>query len=225
MTYYAHSKEGQPPEKWQTLEDHLRNTAKIAADFAKRFDSTDWAYNAAWLHDLGKADSAFQGYLMRENELDDSDYDFGTVNHSSAGAAFAEEKFGKFIGRVLAYLSAGHHAGLPDWDSSDTGSAALSVRMKEGKKNLSRIKDYADETLKHTRTVQRPPSFVKPENFHFWVRVLYSCLVDADYLDTEAFMGPEKFECRSTFTSLPELKIIFDKHMKSFTEFGQEDPS
>jgi CRISPR-associated endonuclease/helicase Cas3 len=54
---------------------------------------------------------------------------------------------------------------------------------------------------------------VKKENFHLWVRMLYSCLVDADYLDTEAFMQPEQTGRRSGFTSLGELKAVFDAHM------------
>ena len=34
----------------------------------------------------------------------------------------------------------------------------------------------------------------EPEHFHLWVRMLFSCLVDSDFLDTEAFMDPEKAE-------------------------------
>ena len=115
---YAHSKEGRPPEEWQELDDHLRGVAERAANFAADFQSSDWAWNGGWLHDIGKMGSAFQGYLRRENNLDDTDYDCGNKNHSSAGAALAEEYWSKAklpLGRPLAYLAAGHHAGLPDW--------------------------------------------------------------------------------------------------------------
>ena len=54
MEFYAHSKEGQAVETWQTLPDHLSAVAKIARGFAEAFGSGDWAHNAAWLHDLGK---------------------------------------------------------------------------------------------------------------------------------------------------------------------------
>jgi CRISPR-associated endonuclease/helicase Cas3 len=113
--YYAHSKEGRPPEEWQLLEEHLASVAKQASEFAAKFDSADWAWNAGCLHDLGKAADEFQAYLLRENGLDDAEYDGsgkGRVNHSSAGAVFAEEKLGSIIGRSLAYMVAGHHAGL-----------------------------------------------------------------------------------------------------------------
>ena len=114
--FYAHSRADTPQDQWQPLEKHLREVAHKAAEFAAAFASADWAHNAGWLHDLGKADNSFQAYLLRENGLDDSEYDdpgAGRVNHSSAGAALAEEKLGPRVGRVLAYLAAGHHALVP----------------------------------------------------------------------------------------------------------------
>ena len=221
MKYYAHSKPGEPAEDWQPLEEHLANVAELSAKFASSFESKYWAHNAAWLHDLGKADSAFQGYLMRENGLDDSDYDSGRINHSSAGAAFSEEKLGQLAGRVLAYLSAGHHAGLPDWHSTDTANAALSIRLNEGKENLSSIRPYSELLFKQLHSILRPPLFVKPENFHFWMRFIYSCLVDADFLDTESFMDSKQAEHRAKFAKLSELKTEFYGYMGAFADSAE----
>jgi len=155
---YAHSKEGRPLEEWQVLDEHLLNVAKKAAKCASKFQSTDWAWNAAWLHDLGKAADEFQAYLLRSNNLDDSEYDetgHGRINHSSAGAFFAEETLGKITGRTLAYLSAGHHAGMPDYYSADTGRAALTFRLEEGKQNLNRIQSRVDIFAKQLRGFSR----------------------------------------------------------------------
>ncbi|RPI76687.1 MAG: CRISPR-associated endonuclease Cas3'', partial [Desulfobacteraceae bacterium] len=218
--YYAHSKEGCPPEEWQLLEEHLALVAKKASEFAAKFDSADWAWNAGWLHDVGKAADEFQAYLLRENGMDDFEYDLsgkGRVNHSGAGAAFAEEKFGSIIGLSLSYIAAGHHAGLPDWFTSDTGNAALTVRLEEGKHNLKAVYETTREFTNQIKPLHKPPAFVKPANYHFWVRMLYSCLVDADFLDTEAFMQPEKSGQRVGFPSLQVMKRVFDSHMEQFT--------
>ena len=211
-TLYAHSKENAPQELWHSLEGHLHDTAEKACQFAEPLGGGDWAWNAAWLHDLGKADSKFQGYLCRENGLDDAEYDQGRVNHSSAGAACAEDRL-KLPGRVLAYLVAGHHAGLPDWHPADTGNAALEIQLGEGRENLRRILPFADHILAKLHAVVRPPVFVKPENFHFWVRMLFSCLVDADFLDTEQFMERGKSEQRGQYRKLEDLVPLFFRAM------------
>jgi CRISPR-associated endonuclease/helicase Cas3 len=220
MKYYAHSKPGCQPFEWQLLDTHLKNVAECAARFSESFQSADWAWNAGFIHDIGKADSRFQTYLLRENGLDDSDYDGsggGRVNHSSAGAALAEERFNqpnRPIGRALAYLGAGHHAGLPDWYHGDTGAAALCIRLEEGRSNLDRIRAWAEQLCHNLRHVNKAPPFVKKDSFHLWIRMLYSCLVDADYLDTEAFLQPKQIYLRSGFTSLEKLKTVFDAYME-----------
>jgi len=200
---YAHSKEGCPPAEWQPLEDHLRQVAEMAAGFATSFQSAEWAENAGWLHDLGKADSIFQGYLRRENNLDDAGYDHGRVNHSSAGAACAEDLIQQ-AGRILAYLVAGHHAGLPDWYPDQTGIAALKIRLGEGRDNLRRVTAFTDGVMAKIRSVSLP-QFIRPENFHLWIRMLFSCLVDADFLETERFIQGEKTQERGQYPSLADL--------------------
>ena len=227
MTVYAHSKENEPPEKWQPLEDHLKRVAEQAAKCAAKFQSADWGWNAGWLHDLGKAAKEFQAYLLQSNGLDDSEYDnagHGRVNHSSAGAFFAQEVFDNIIGLSLAFLAAGHHAGLPDYFSADTGRATLTFRLQDGEQNLSRIRASADDLRQQLRPVAKPPAFVKSHNFHLWVRMLFSCLVDADFLDTESFMNPEQGKARGDFSQLEALKPVFDSHMQKMMKAAPDTP-
>lgn len=218
--HYAHSLPGAPVSQWQPLDVHLNQVAQRAAQFAESFQSSDWAWNAGLLHDIGKAADEFQAYLRRENHIDDSEYDEtgqGRVNHSSAGAALAEERFNRDsipLGRTLAYIIAGHHAGLPDYYTGDGGRGALLARMEEGRANLSRIVSRASELIADQRPLTALPKFVKKDNFHFWVRMVFSCLVDADYLDTEAFMQPEAAKNRTNEVPLGQLKAALDAHME-----------
>jgi len=225
--FFAHSLPGRPASEWQTLDTHLENVAEKAFHCASSFDSSHWAWNAAWLHDLGKAAAEFQAYLLRENGLDDSEYDDagpGRVNHSGAGAAYAQETFGLIAGLTIAYIVAGHHAGLPDYFPSNTGRAALQIRLEEGMNDLSRIQSMAERLKDRLHTSIKPPAFVKPHNFHLWIRMLFSCLVDADFLDTESFMNVVQAQERGGYPTLPELKTIFDAHMNQLTTEAERTP-
>ncbi len=57
--YYAHSLPGRPQEEWQLLEDHLKNVAEMARDFAEAFGAGEWGYLAGLWHDLGKCSPSF----------------------------------------------------------------------------------------------------------------------------------------------------------------------
>jgi CRISPR-associated endonuclease/helicase Cas3 len=217
--YYAHTKANPDgtPAPWQPLDEHLKNVAKLAAGFAESFGSSDWAYNAGLLHDMGKAHPVFQARLLRENGLDSSEYDAADsherVNHSGAGAIFAKEQFHKIIGKTLAYAVAGHHAGLPDWHG---GGDSLSYRLKNEEHLAQKVQGAVEKQMNALVSELRPPEFAMKcmdhdaIAYHLWVRMLFSCLVDADFLDTEAFMDADKHSLRTPFTALPDLRKCFD---------------
>ena len=227
MLCYAHSRKDAPRELWHPLQTHLQDVAELAGKFAEIFDSSNWGFNAGLLHDVGKAADAFQAYLMRENGLDDTEYDVSgcnRVNHSSAGASLAEDRM-NLPGRILAYLIAGHHAGLPDWYPSDTGLAALSSRLPEGRANLEKLSSFAEAILSKIRPIKCPPTFVKrPENFHLWIRMLFSCLVDADFLDTEKFMDEERSGERGGFADIKNLLELFSRKMEDIERAAKSTP-
>ena len=129
----------------------------LRGGLADKFGAEDWGRLAGLWHDLGKFQLAFQSYIRRESGFDPEahleDAAPGRVNHSSAGALHAVAQFGKngprgdAIGRILAYVIAGHHAGLPDWRQADGGAGSLEVRLRHG-----------DELLQAATTVPARPS-------------------------------------------------------------------
>lgn len=105
MAYYAHTTDNKDKSDWQLLIDHLLNVAKYSENFANTFGAGRMAYTAGMVHDLGKYSKEFQERLEGKKHK---------VDHSTAGAKELEKKYGCQIGRVLAYVVAGHHGGLPN---------------------------------------------------------------------------------------------------------------
>ncbi len=138
------------------------------------------------------------------------------IDHSAAGARYAVQK-NEGIGRILAYLIAGHHTGLPDWYyESGTGKKSLEERLKEIEHLQRALDGNPPEDILGTSLPKSAPCqsmFECTEPVHLWIRMLYSCLVDADFLDTEAFMNQEKSDTRKRDYDLAELKEKFDQFM------------
>lgn len=205
-----------PDGQWieHFLDEHLQTVAELAARFASVFNSQDWARLAGLWHDLGKFREIFQEYIKSVSGYDAEAHieGAGRVDHSTAGAIHAIEKLG-MQGRILAYLIAGHHAGLPDWNSPDGGQACLSNRIGTGKQA-----GYLQEALAAapSQTIldqPRPASLPPQSSLALWIRMMFSCLADADFLDTEAFMDGRRSELRAGYPSLTELQSAFDLHM------------
>lgn len=209
MPAFAHSLAGQDKDHWQTLDLHASNVAALAATFAHPFASSEWARLLGELHDLGKARRSFQSYLAHANGLVDVDYDASDHSHSGAGACWAVRTFG-LAGRILAYCIAGHHAGLPDWIGGETPNGALSARLSEEASVLDEplVRAWVD-ARKSACALPTPPFRCGEAGFALWIRMLYSCLVDADFLDTEAFMDAARADGRGTYPALEELGAAF----------------
>jgi CRISPR-associated endonuclease/helicase Cas3 len=193
------------------LSEHLRAVAECAARYASAFDSQDWGRLAGLWHDLGKFRDKFQQYIKSVSGYDAEAHIEGVpgrVDHSTAGAIHAIEKLGVH-GRIIAYLIAGHHAGLPDWNGE---ASSLFQRLENGK-----MEGYLQEVLltqPDTSLLDQPrPTSSPPRDgsLALWVRMLFSCLVDADFLDTECFMSGDRG--RGDYPKLPELLTLFDRHM------------
>jgi len=167
-----------------TLNEHLHEVARRAGEAAVLFGSEDWAKLAGLWHDLGKYREKFQKYIKSVSGYDTEAHIEGVpgrVDHSTAGAIHAIEKLG-LHGRILAYLIAGHHAGLPDWNTVEGGRSSLFNRIEEGKK-----KGYLQEALIASPSAAildqpRPSSYPQRARWHYgleccslvwWMRIFW----------------------------------------------------
>ena len=212
MSVYAHSN-GPDESGWQTLDDHSANVARLAEGFASAFLSGSHAALLGICHDLGKARKSFQSYLRRCNGIEDNEPDYGDHSHSGTGACWLAQQAG-IIGKALAYCVAGHHAGLPDWSGGETPGGALSIRLKEDASVLSEpdVRTWMDNRANDWLRGQPKPPFPfsrDDSSLAFWIRMMYSCLVDADFLDTESFMAPERSSIRAFGQPLDVLASVF----------------
>lgn len=175
--YLAHVSEDK--SRIQSIAEHAKNTGEIAKKFAEAFGYGEWGYCAGILHDIGKYSVAFQKKILGEN---------CRVDHSSAGAQLCWEKKGVYT--LLAYCIAGHHAGLPDTGTrADTANAG--TMYGRTKKRIEDFQEYKTELkIPELKSVPFHTDNGEKNGFIFsvFIRMIYSCLVDADFLDTENFM-------------------------------------
>lgn len=218
MSFDAHSRlaplERGGGTEFHDLAAHLSETARRAAEAAAGFGAAEMARLLGLWHDLGKYRPGFQRYIHSQAGSEahvELRVTSREKTHAAAGAVHALRRFGD-AGRTFAYLIAGHHGGLSDWHGG------LDARLGAG--NADTCREYEEacavapaELLAQGETpdLRRVPGGAA--GFALWLRMLFSCLVDADFLDTEAFMDEGRAETRAGFATLAELAARFDTHM------------
>ncbi len=181
MLLIAHTSED---GREQSFEEHAYNVAELAASFASEFGDGTQAYMAGLLHDVGKCALAVQSHLHG---------DPAKVEHSAAAA----ELFSRIqdpVATLLSYCVAGHHTGLPDGGVSFDMEKSLTLtgKLKRQGKRAGDYLAYLDVLGEVNPHIELPPLDYALSHmgfsYAFWTRMVFSCLVDADFLDTEAFM-------------------------------------
>ena len=211
MEYLAHSDKENGLK--QTVLEHAIGTANCAEKFASSFTVPIYGKILGLYHDIGKFSKEFQNYLLYGGVK-------GSVDHTGAGSieifkTGLNSKNPTFF--LLAMCIAGHHGGLPDMGDNPKTSekGTLLYRLNNSsfpdcavyKEYLPSIKseDVPDITKNLTAAFAQM----------FYVRMLYSCLVDADYLDTEAFLA-DKTVLRSGFIDITKMKLLVDEYTSKF---------
>lgn len=202
------------------LAEHLRETARMAEEFAAVFGCGEWGRLAGLWHDLGKYSKKFQIYIRSVNDPN-AHVGKNGGDHSTAGALHALETLGP-LGLIFAYPIAGHHAGLPDWNEG--GMASLAQRLQQ-KELLEQALEpgIPEDILNQARPTERAKSGTDMSQ-SFWLRMLFSCVVDADFLDTEKFFDQGKAQERGGYPPLTELLPVFNSFMEKMTVKAKNTP-
>ena len=206
MEYISHIKKpGTASQPWdiQSNASHSHGVADLAERFASEFGMGSWGRVLGLLHDKGKEKHDFQEYIQDVNGIEGhSRYDRNNKHHAIVGAQNVRSLYGKAYDNLLANQIAGHHAGLYDYMELERN---LEVTPFPG--------DVTPVTEKYPLGKLLAPKGV--EDVHHLSRRLYSCLVDADYLDTEAFMNPESAALRGGKPTLGALLPLLENHLET----------
>jgi CRISPR-associated endonuclease/helicase Cas3 len=188
---------------WQPLPVHLLNVARMAKRFAEPSRLDVEAELAGLLHDLGKYSTRFQARLF--------DRSVRGVNHWAAGASYAATALKAW---AVAFAADGHHTGIPALNEAEGGRPLRAT-----------VQNFIDSNRRMELTGQCPESLAEllarfetdglklpifrphpiidkfAESLH--ARMLFSSLVDADFLDTENHFDPQQSAQR---ISVPDLE-------------------
>lgn len=205
--YISHIRKTLGETMFQSNEEHSHGVADLARQFADEFGMGDFGYIMGILHDKGKEKSEFQNYIRSENGLStEGRYTQEGKAHAYVGGLLAKE-LGPMAAPLIENPIMGHHRGLYDYYDLE----------EEKKKEIP-----PEVTHVGLKTPSFPswfnPKVLQEKDFHHIERILYSCLVDADYLDTERFIQPDQFSLRGAKASLKDLLPLLNDHVAGFGE-------
>jgi len=191
----------------QTNEEHQRRVSQLASRFAGEFGCDDIGRIMGLLHDKGKEQVEWQKYIQGVTGYNPRYANIKNgPNHAYIGAHIAQIQYSQ-LAPLIAQPIAGHHRGLYDYCEY----------IEETKKEIPK-----EILIPESHPCAMPKLLnPKPYDYHHIVRMLFSCLVDADSLDTEEFMNPEQASLRGVHTTMEELlsKLVeFLSHLKEKSE-------
>lgn len=212
--HFAHSTGDSHRGDWQTLPEHLAQVAELAAAMATSFGADNAASLAGWFHNIGKCTTGFDKRLNGGPP----------VEHALAGAYLVRKHNWTGINRLMvdlvAYAIAGHHAGLPDW-SGDGNS--LTARLERFEQDDLKTLDPAWMGYTPPRLESLAPKRkLNPDGeWGFMLamlgRMLFSCLADANFQDTEQFYA--RVEGRTIDRTWPRLADLLPGFISSFDAY------
>ena len=209
--HISHIYQNPVTKQWifQSNEAHTEEVARLASSFAGEFGMANFGRVLGELHDKGKESHAFQQHIKKNSGYDHSARVVGDTHHAYVGAEIAKQLYGSSFNDFLTNQIYSHHSGLHDCGSM--------VDLK---------KPIPDEvnTAVEKRNLTIPKFNFVPSDVHHLSRMLYSCLVDADFLDTEKFMDSSSALLRGNKKTLHELEPMLDAFLIEMESKATDTP-
>lgn len=202
---------------FQSNEEHSEEVARLAREFASEFGMGDFGYVMGLLHDMGKQKKEFQNYIRYENNLTDKKcYTQEGKAHAYVGGLVAKEMYPN-IYPLLCYPIIGHHSGLDDYYPANGSQGAKRKLQMEFPSDVERLE------LKLPLAAPSILSNLTANQFAHVTRMLFSCLKDADCLDTEFFMSNDTYRLRTQKkTTIPDLLLKLEDFLMKLEQSAQK---
>jgi CRISPR-associated endonuclease/helicase Cas3 len=206
---YAHTPNS--AGQWHGLQAHLQATAAMARAFADRFGAGDLAHYAGLWHDMGKFHPQFQAYLQACAQGKRAQ----PHPHARYGAAYAARHC-----PLLAFPIMGHHAGMPDLSDLKARLTQVADMPQAEQPALRAIPALAPAQVQFPQWLRHND----PLQAEMLVRMLFSCLVDADFLDTEAHFNQQRAAQRPQRYNLHALWQQFEQNQNALLASAPPTP-
>lgn len=205
-TIISHIKQDETSWKEQSNKEHQEGVAKLASQFAGEFGMAEWGRVLGLLHDKGKEQKTFQQHIQKESGKVPHMRVEGDYTHAYVGALIAKILFPRGF-QLIDNILMGHHRGLYDHDDKEE------ILKKEIPNDVS-VEPLSEKLNMLLR--------IETKDVHHLIRMLFSCLVDADRLDTEEFMLPEQSLLRGGKSTVEELLQKLEKHLAELKKNAAE---
>ena len=205
--YISHLRYDEKAGEWvfQSNEQHSENVSRLAASFAKKVGFENFGNVMGLLHDKGKEQEGFQRYIKKVSGYMPDIVKAEKTPHAFVGALLAKVKYPQIF-PLLSMPIMAHHAGLYDYTDFIEKMKAELPNDVETDKPLDIKLDMPKEVTWQS------------QDFHHLTRMLYSCLVDADYLDTEEFMDKTRAVSRKKQNTLDRLLPLLENYLRKLSE-------
>lgn len=186
---------------YQSLEEHSLGVANYANEFANEFGMGSWGYLIGILHDKGKEKRDFQNYILDMNGIPGhKNWTQHGKQHAYVGGIIAKKLYGLSAYNIIINQIVSHHTGLHDYDEIE---------------NIINQDIPSEVNTNIEKTILGVPNFkIQAADYHHLARMLFSCLVDADFLDTEEFMDEASSALRKNKATLNDLLPLLEDKFK-----------